>query len=486
LVFIFRTSTTENKLYDNGNADSHEKEILESNRKFLDAENLHDEPQLPVSEDNTLTGSDIEDQSPNQSCNSIKLVSVSGGQLFVSPAEENMISTVNRTESTKEPHSSLVSVSTTECHLSEEEILQRHCEQEKQEKLLAEWKELDMMEKMLRMEIDGKDLRIRDCDNMIKKFKDETQEMSERALVYESAGRTMAALWNNLTKISAQYEQNQVVLKEAVRNGEKVLEKSQDRFRRLKDYVTEVIKSAHDETEKMKREKEANIFALKAKVRKSELESDALEKEIQHLSSGLQNYLLGFSVRVVVSTVLLPPTVIKTRFESATYSYPSVLAAARDIVKNEKVWGLYSGGLPTVLRDAPYSGIYLAFYRLHLSLVPEGMFAACSAIAFFVCAASSSFLACVLTQPLDMVKTQMQLLPLQNRSFLLTLLRIAKTTGVMSLFDGLGPRVLRKCLMTASNWTIFEEVDSNCPLQFAYIIFKITHFQVSLFHDRKT
>ena len=51
------------------------------------------------------------------------------------------------------------------------------------------------------------------------------------------------------------------------------------------------------------------------------------------------------------------------RCESGAYEYRSVAGALRTILQAEGARGMTAGLLPTLLRDAPFSGIYLMFYE---------------------------------------------------------------------------------------------------------------------------
>ncbi|XP_058039977.1 mitochondrial glycine transporter isoform X3 [Ahaetulla prasina] len=82
----------------------------------------------------------------------------------------------------------------------------------------------------------------------------------------------------------------------------------------------------------------------------------------EHSPTALESIVLGATSRTVAVICMLPITVVKTRYESGKYSYESVYGALRNIYQSEGAQGLFSGLSATLLRDAPFSGIYLMFY----------------------------------------------------------------------------------------------------------------------------
>lgn len=78
------------------------------------------------------------------------------------------------------------------------------------------------------------------------------------------------------------------------------------------------------------------------------------------------NLVSGAFARVVVGFILCPITVVKARFESSHFAksaYPSLSSALVNIYRTDGVKGLFRGFTATALRDAPYAGLYLAFYE---------------------------------------------------------------------------------------------------------------------------
>lgn len=60
------------------------------------------------------------------------------------------------------------------------------------------------------------------------------------------------------------------------------------------------------------------------------------------------------------------------RFESGVYDYTSMVSALKQIYRTEGVRGMTCGLVPTLFRDAPFSGLYLMFYSQSKELIPQG------------------------------------------------------------------------------------------------------------------
>lgn len=111
-----------------------------------------------------------------------------------------------------------------------------------------------------------------------------------------------------------------------------------------------------------------------------------------------------------------PITVIKTRYESGRYGYESIYTALRSIYRSEGHRGLFSGLTATLLRDAPFSGIYLMFYNQTKNIMTHDQLDAnLIPVVNFSCGIFAGILASLVTQPADVIKTHMQLSPMKFR-----------------------------------------------------------------------
>ncbi|XP_078140754.1 mitochondrial glycine transporter A isoform X2 [Centroberyx gerrardi] len=126
----------------------------------------------------------------------------------------------------------------------------------------------------------------------------------------------------------------------------------------------------------------------------------------------LEAVLLGAGARTVAGVFMLPVTVIKTRFESGRYNYGSVVGALRSVCQTEGPLALFSGLMATLLRDAPFSGIYVMFYSQTKASLPKEVSASAYApLANFSCGVLAGVSASLITQPADVVKTHVQVSP---------------------------------------------------------------------------
>ena len=186
------------------------------------------------------------------------------------------------------------------------------------------------------------------------------------------------------------------------------------------------------------------------------------------------NLLTGAVARVAAGFVMMPVTVIKVRYESDYYAYRSVLGAGKDIVRHEGVRGLFAGFGATAIRDGPYAGLYVVFYEQSKRTLSKllgakakgngsgadpGISTAPSAASVnFISGALAAGLATTITNPFDVVKTRVQLMPSKYKNMVRATKVMLAEDGMRSLFDGLGLRMGRKALSSALAWTVYEEL----------------------------
>lgn len=182
--------------------------------------------------------------------------------------------------------------------------------------------------------------------------------------------------------------------------------------------------------------------------------------------SPLESVLLGAGSRTVAGVCMLPFTVVKTRYESDKYRYSGVFRALGNIYRTEGIRGLFSGLAATLLRDAPFSGIYLMFYTQAKRFAqPYNIDPTFTPLLNFSCGVMAGILASVTTQPADVIKTHMQLSPEKHRWTGQTAHYIYQNHGLTGFFSGGIPRALRRTLMAAMAWTVYEQMMAKMGLK---------------------
>lgn len=186
--------------------------------------------------------------------------------------------------------------------------------------------------------------------------------------------------------------------------------------------------------------------------------------------------------------------------------YRSALHGLSSIVRSEGIQSLYAGVLPSLIKDCPYAAVYLLLYtrfkqRLanlstarrslsndvahsttapphsssSTSLQSEWHVAGQTPVTQFVSAFGAATVATVAFQPLEVIKTRLQLpSPLAAAAsstssttttrtssfsrFQSLTVSLYRTNGVSAFFAGLLPRVMRRSLSNAIAWSLFEQI----------------------------
>lgn len=181
----------------------------------------------------------------------------------------------------------------------------------------------------------------------------------------------------------------------------------------------------------------------------------------------IESVMMGVSARSISGVSILPFTVIKTRFESGQFQYRGVSQALVTIYRLEGLKGLFSGLSATLMRDAPFSGLYLMFYTHAKKTVKnsEMLTDPQQPLVYFSCGVVAGCLASMVTQPADVVKTQMQLYPQKFGKVRIAISHILEKDGPSGFLRGIVPRTVRRTLMAALAWTVYEQIMTSVGLK---------------------
>jgi len=179
----------------------------------------------------------------------------------------------------------------------------------------------------------------------------------------------------------------------------------------------------------------------------------------------MESVMIGASARTLAGVTVLPITVMKTRYESGEFHYRGLIQGIHSTYTKEGIRALYSGLAPTLLRDVPFSGIYLMFYRKLKEISSGDGISPVSAYVNFTNGLMAGFLASLVTQPADVIKTNAQLYPKKYGRLKTTALFIYNERGLAGFWRGFLPRTLRRTMMSAMAWTVYEEIMKACNVK---------------------
>lgn len=121
--------------------------------------------------------------------------------------------------------------------------------------------------------------------------------------------------------------------------------------------------------------------------------------------------------------------------QSTVYNYSSIREALYSIYRHEGVRGLTCGLMPTLLRDAPFSGLYLFMYTSTKRAVPQDWIESNTVGPYvrFSCGVVAGIGASLVTQPADVLKTKMQLYPNKFQSIPEVVGYVYKVSVILSM-----------------------------------------------------
>ncbi|TMW66542.1 hypothetical protein Poli38472_004307 [Pythium oligandrum] len=188
-------------------------------------------------------------------------------------------------------------------------------------------------------------------------------------------------------------------------------------------------------------------------------------------NTALNTFLSGAFARTFAGCVMSPFTIVKARMEwQAPGTYKSNLDVLRHVLRDEGVRGLYRGIVPTMIRDVPFSGLYVLIYKRTKSALEQRSTTLPPYALNFASGVFAGVVATTVVHPADVVKTRMQLTivgtsdqgEVKNIRNSLTLRdtvrKIWIEEGSAGFAKGVAPRVLKRTLSTAVTWTIYEQL----------------------------
>eukprot|EP01017_Pseudomicrothorax_dubius_P003742 TRINITY_DN10603_c0_g1_i2.p1 TRINITY_DN10603_c0_g1~~TRINITY_DN10603_c0_g1_i2.p1 ORF type:complete len:247 (+),score=25.69 TRINITY_DN10603_c0_g1_i2:297-1037(+) len=187
---------------------------------------------------------------------------------------------------------------------------------------------------------------------------------------------------------------------------------------------------------------------------------------------GLINFLNAGIAKFASTALMSPINVMKTRFEVAGNADRRFIGSFVDFYRKNGFRALYSGLIPTLMRDIPYSGLQYTLYRWMLDLVSYDEKLgdnknARGKIKISTAAFLSSVVAILITYPFDNIRVRFQCNDLKNASESVNTNRLQiireayLSEGLAGFYQGYLPRILKKGFSSVVTWILYESLHSN-------------------------
>ncbi|OBA22212.1 mitochondrial carrier [Metschnikowia bicuspidata var. bicuspidata NRRL YB-4993] len=171
----------------------------------------------------------------------------------------------------------------------------------------------------------------------------------------------------------------------------------------------------------------------------------------------------GGASSMAACLVTHPLDLAKVRLQTAATPGQSLFSMVYQIVRNEGIFKIYSGLTASLLRQATYSTVRFGAYEFMKESYEDKYKQAPNTLSLLPMSMLSGALGGLVGNPSDVVNIRMQndsTLPLKERrnykNAFEGIYQITKSEGVLSLFRGLTPNLVRGVLMTASQVVTYD------------------------------
>ena len=169
----------------------------------------------------------------------------------------------------------------------------------------------------------------------------------------------------------------------------------------------------------------------------------------------------GSTARAAAAIITTPLLVVKTHVERHPGRQTQAIREVLPALAKAGPRSMFAAAAPTLLRDAPYSGLFLAFYTELMPITAR----AGEVLQTPVAAAAAGASACAVTQPADVVRAHMQAAAAQaawaqrqpvSHAILESAQRTWAKQGLLGFWSGLLPRLLKRSVSASLTWTLVE------------------------------
>ncbi|MFH4976703.1 hypothetical protein AB6A40_003412 [Gnathostoma spinigerum] len=183
-----------------------------------------------------------------------------------------------------------------------------------------------------------------------------------------------------------------------------------------------------------------------------------------------ENATAGSLAAIFAGLVLCPTELIKCRLQSQRETNPLTKATpwsvCREMYRKQGIRSLFYGLSPTLAREVPGYFFFFGAYETsrYYFTVPGKTKDDIGLTRTAISGAIGGTALWTAVFPFDVVKSRMQITG--NGHFGSMLFQIFKNEGVMALYKGLAPTVLRTCLASSSLFVVYEETKKLLNLLF--------------------
>lgn len=180
------------------------------------------------------------------------------------------------------------------------------------------------------------------------------------------------------------------------------------------------------------------------------------------------------------ATISLDPRTIKWYKRPIPGHFSGTFDALVKISRSEGIVSLWSGLPPTLLMAIPATVVYFTVYdRLRANLWSKCGTAHQPLWIPAFCGAAARCIAATTISPLEMVRTKMQSKKLSYREVAIAIQQLVKTNGILSLWRGLGPTLLRDVPFSSIYWASYEFLKQSFDQRQPSLQFSLTAGAVS-------
>lgn len=194
------------------------------------------------------------------------------------------------------------------------------------------------------------------------------------------------------------------------------------------------------------------------------------------------NFCNGAIAATIATVASFPFDTVRTRLiaeQKTNKAYNGFLNAFNSMVKNEGTRSLFKGLIPTIAQIAPHAGIQFAIYKLFTENIltkieffqrANTMSSAIesSLTANLLAGSIAGFVSKTAIYPFDVVKKRLQIQGFQQHRFnfgkqiyckgSLHCIRLTiSEEGLLALYKGYGPSMLKAVLVSALHFTVYDE-----------------------------